>query len=143
MRRHFHGCVDAGEVRFASSPPFGVVAPQAAAGRIGASLRVARGVVSGPELAELQAELGAQPRTLSWGAAHDVAMSRSKRKFFSIEPRARASLLTGADRVRSASALDADLANAAPRRVCTEALARRMADHVGVATDGAELRGLQ
>ena len=116
------------------------MAPAAAAAALGASLRVARGVLQGVELRALQEELAAQPRSLAWGNANDPQMARSKRKFFELDEAAKASLLRGG--VRSRWALEADLANAVPRRVCTAELARRVAAHVGL--DGvAPLRGMQ
>ena len=142
QRRTFHGRAQADELRFSARAPYGVVAPAAAAAALGASLRVARGVLQGVELRALQEELAAQPRSLAWGNANDPQMARSKRKFFELDEAAKASLLRGADRVRSRAALEADLANAVPRRVCTAELARRVAAHVGL--DGvAPLRGMQ
>ena len=111
-------------------------------GFTGRSLRVARGVLQGAELRALQEELAAQPRSLAWGNANDPQMARSKRKFFELDEAAKASLLRGADRVRSRAALEADLADAAPRWACTVELARRVAAHVGF--DGvAPLRGMK
>ena len=133
-RRTFHDCVQADELRFDERPPFGVVAP-ATAIAIGDSLRVARSVLKGDELHQLQEELASQPRSLSWGSASDPKMARSKRKFFHLDDAARTLLLQGADKIRSSKALDSDIALSDPCVVCTPELARRVAARIGFDED--------
>ena len=142
QQRTFYKCVVAEELRFSEDPPYGVIAPVGpAVASIGASLRVARGVLKGDELRQLQEELAGQPRSLSWGAASDPKMAKSKRKFFELEQTAHESLLRGGNKIKSKRALDADLAQVLPRKVCTAELAQRVAMHVGF-EDNLQLRGM-
>ena len=126
------------QLRFHDAPPFGVAAPAGAAAVLGNSLRCARGVLEGDELVALQAELGSMPRSLPWGKPD---MLPSTRRFFDLDAAAIESVARGEDGV-SRSALEADLALAPERRVCTPQLASRIALHMQLQC-AAELRGIQ
>ena len=143
QQRTFYNCVVAEELHFSEDSPYGVIAPAGpAVSSIGDSLRVARGVLKGDELYQLQEELAGQPRSLSWGSASDPKMAKSKRKFFELEQTAHESLLQGVNKIRSRRALNMDLAQVFPRKVCTSELAQRVAAHVGF-EDNLPLRGMQ
>jgi len=131
------------ELRFSELPPFGVIAPAAAATRLGDSLRVARSVLVGRELQTVDAELTAQPRSLAWGDSTDPEMARSKRKYFDMAEDAKMVACSGADGVARRADLDADLADATAREICTPALAERVATHLEFPMVDSPLRAIQ
>ena len=133
----------ANELKFSEQPPYGVIAPQSAANRLGESLRVARRVLAGRELQAADAELTAQPRSLAWGDPTDSEMARSKRKYFDMAEDAKMAACSSADGVARREYLEADLSNAAPREICTPALAERVAAHLSISTVDSPLRAIQ
>ena len=77
--------VEAKEVTFSQHPPYGCCAPSGAAGVFGNGLMCARGVVTGPQLAQAVADCRTQPRSLRWGGpSASKAGKQNYRKFFEL-----------------------------------------------------------
>ena len=137
---------NAGELLFRPTPPYDVIAPPAAKQRIGASLRVARQLIKGDELSQLQQELHVLPRSLPWGS-DEGKKHLSKRAFMHLDSdvEAQVSKEEALDGIHDKQALHAAIVAAGKasrtHKVCTPALAERVRKLMCL--EPGSLRGMQ